>query len=81
MFIDKKTGETVESGGCEDEYRFMVGTHPVLGSMLPITMNYICDVSFVLFTIETNLEGLEAFNLSVIESYVPKGGYLTFMKR
>ncbi|VDM93106.1 unnamed protein product [Litomosoides sigmodontis] len=43
QFIDKQTGETLEFGGCEDEYRFMVGTHPILGSMLPITTSYICD--------------------------------------
>ncbi|KAL4001985.1 hypothetical protein ACH3XW_1605 [Acanthocheilonema viteae] len=42
-FIDKQTGETVESGGCEDEYRFIVGTHPILGNMLPITISYICE--------------------------------------
>uniref|UniRef100_A0A1I7VI12 Activin_recp domain-containing protein n=2 Tax=Loa loa TaxID=7209 RepID=A0A1I7VI12_LOALO len=42
-FTDKQTGETVETGGCEDEYRSIVGTHPTLGSMLPITINYICE--------------------------------------
>uniref|UniRef100_A0A0R3RIN4 Activin_recp domain-containing protein n=1 Tax=Elaeophora elaphi TaxID=1147741 RepID=A0A0R3RIN4_9BILA len=42
-FINKQSGETVEFGGCEDEYRFMVGTHPILGNMLPITISYICD--------------------------------------
>ncbi|VDO30281.1 unnamed protein product [Brugia timori] len=42
-FINKKTGETVEFGGCEDEYRFIVGTHPILGSMLPVTVSYLCE--------------------------------------
>lgn len=65
VLIDKQTGETVESGGCEDEYRFKVGTHPVLGNMLPITTNYICDVSFILFIFETNLENCETLNLSI----------------
>ncbi|KAM3724191.1 Valine--tRNA ligase [Dirofilaria immitis] len=42
-FINKKTGDTVEFGGCEDEYRFIVGTHPTLGTMLPFTVSYICE--------------------------------------
>ncbi|MCP9258883.1 hypothetical protein DINM_001880 [Dirofilaria immitis] len=41
--IHKKTGDTVEFGGCEDEYRFIVGTHPTLGTMLPFTVSYICE--------------------------------------
>ncbi|VDN07467.1 unnamed protein product [Thelazia callipaeda] len=42
-YINTKTKREVESGGCEDEYRFMIGTHPIFGSLLPVTTSYICE--------------------------------------
>uniref|UniRef100_A0A915PL22 Uncharacterized protein n=1 Tax=Setaria digitata TaxID=48799 RepID=A0A915PL22_9BILA len=42
-FTDKKTGKIIELGGCEDDYRVTVGTHPTLGTMLSDTVNYICE--------------------------------------
>lgn len=50
FFQDKRSGETVESGGCEDEYRSLVGADPILGRMQPITVSYLCEVSQIIGT-------------------------------
>lgn len=47
-FLDSRTSKVVEMGGCEDDFRQLVRTHPAL--VVPeFTASYLCEVGFALF--------------------------------